>query len=61
MITIILRGAENMFYTMMFSSRERYCKAVRHLMKSEKYRLINRGRDGAGWYVYFSKRGRLEK
>jgi hypothetical protein len=48
-----------MFITMKFTTRERYCKACKHLMENRnKYNLINRGRDQTegGWYVYFSKR-----
>lgn len=56
-----------MFITLNFTTRERYCKAVRYLMgKADKYNFISSGKDyGAaikaqnadcGWYVYFSKR-----
>lgn len=56
-----------MFFTLNFTSRERYRKAVSYLMsRSDKYYLIGRGKDycadfknahtGHGWYVYFSKR-----
>ena len=56
-----------MFITLTFTSRERYCKAVRFLMaNADKYHFINRGRDYSApikaknaecaYYVYFSKR-----
>jgi len=60
---------EIMFFTLYFTNRERYCKAVRYLMaNADKYNILNSGKDyGAnfkapkmdhGWYVYFSKRMR---
>lgn len=52
----IRSGAPVFGYELQFTSRERYCRAVRYLMASGKYTLFARGRDSDGkWYVYFYK------
>lgn len=42
-------------FTLNFSTRERYCKAVNVIYNSTKYKLTAKGKylDGSGWYVEF--------
>ena len=52
-----------MFFTLYFTKRERYCKAVRYLMaRRDKYNLISRGTEGdtspCVWHVYFARRAK---
>lgn len=43
-------------YELQFTTRARYCRAVRYLMASDKYTFSIRGRDSDGkWYVCFYK------
>lgn len=50
----LLNWEQMLSYELQFTTRARYCRAVRYLMASEKYTLSIRGRDSDGkWYVYF--------
>lgn len=54
---IRLRNGKQMIsYELQFTTRARYCRAVRYLMASDKYTFSIRGRDSDGkWYVCFYK------